>query len=120
MRKKTPEITVVTDAAYPENTLLMVQADGTYTAGTAEAGDAAKIAGVQIHATFAAGETTMRMLNAEGTMNFIAAEAVVDLTVPLRAAAGGEVAPSGAGAIVAMPLRAAVAGEYVEGRAYRG
>jgi len=116
MRKDGPEITVTTTAAYPRNTLLKVNANGTYSAAGATPSELKLVAGIQLATTFAAGPTTMRLLGAGMTHEFLTSGAITDMAVPLTVAADGKVVAGGAGPRIAMPLHAAASGEYVEGR----
>lgn len=114
-----PEFTVTTTAGYEENTLLMVNANGTYSAADDDVDKAARICAVQLRTTTAAGQTSARLLSSHRTHRLLVKNtAVTDLTVPLTATDGG-VEPGGDGAVVAMPLHTAAVGEWVEVRVWR-
>ena len=117
-RQETSEITVNVAGALAKHLLLQWDSSGdNYIVATADPAIGRKIVGHLTQATQAAGQATIRMLNASGTAIGVAAGAITEGDT-VTAAAAGKVAANGAGVALGVALETVTTGESVEYRPF--
>lgn len=117
-RQDTSEITINVAGAHAKHLLMQWSSSGqNYVVATAATNIGSKIAGHLTKATQAAGQATLRLINAPGTAIGVASGAVSEGDI-VTAAAAGKLASAGAGTKMGVALEDAADGAAFEYRPF--